>query len=80
MAKKFDATYDFLKAQSELPDGSQAITDGTLPEAVTAELNAANIGIGTFLQLVPLLLEVFKNEQLRALISQILGALKPAAG
>jgi hypothetical protein len=69
------ATAEFIRDQSKQPAGTLAATD--LSDEVKAELQAENVSIGSFLQLVPLLLELFRNEQLRELVTKILAALKP---
>lgn len=66
---------DFVESQAALSEGSSAASE--LPDTASQELAAAGVSVGTFLQLFPLLLELFRNEQVRELVAKILAALKP---
>lgn len=68
------ATCDYLKTLAVLPEGSEASSE--CPEAVTLELGAAGVSISTFFQLLPLLLAILRDEQVRDAIAQIIAILK----
>lgn len=68
-----EKTIDFLRNCQSQPSGAAAVT--AVPPEVEAELQAENVSIGGFIQLVPLLLQLLQNEQLREFVRKFVEAL-----
>ncbi len=71
-----NATIEYLRNCASAPAGVETLQDSDLPADVDNELAALGIGVGSFFQLLPLLIQLIQNPQVRDLVEAILKTLK----